>query len=245
MPAPNGQRSPAPTPGMTWVPASGYLMNGSIPVGVGLPSAVRIPVPLTNGLCIELSPRGYVPKGGSTSTLFFQDISGKRHLRLDYGYNVKSKTIDFHWNQKGTFDTFKIPDHTTVGSSGELLYKGAKYFRYGGRVLLVVGAAIDLYSIAVASKPIRQATKVLAGWAGAWAGCELLGGGGAALGSFIEPGGGTAVLGAGGCIVGGIGGYWGLSTAAGKIYDWAEGTIFTHLPEISAGEASTATIPLE
>ena len=50
-------------------------------------SILRIPVPGTKGLAIELSPRGWKPKGGSTSSLFIQDVTGKRHLRLDYGFN--------------------------------------------------------------------------------------------------------------------------------------------------------------
>lgn len=62
----------------------------SIPIALGLAAAIRIPVPDSNGLAIELSPRGHVPKSGSTSTLFIQDKSGKRHLRLDYGYNKVS-----------------------------------------------------------------------------------------------------------------------------------------------------------
>jgi hypothetical protein len=47
--------------------------SGTIPYAVGQASIVRIPVPGTNGLAIELRPRGYVPPSGSTSTLFFQD----------------------------------------------------------------------------------------------------------------------------------------------------------------------------
>ena len=38
------------------------------------------------GLAIEFKPRGKVP-AELTSTLFFQDVTGKRHLRLDYGYH--------------------------------------------------------------------------------------------------------------------------------------------------------------
>ena len=78
---------------------------------------------------IELRPRGHVPKGGSTSTLFFQDPSGRRHLRLDYGHNVRTNTIDYHWNQKGTNANFGIADHTAVGRAGQTAYKAAKYFR--------------------------------------------------------------------------------------------------------------------
>src|ERR1035438_1608704 len=58
----------------------GMEIHGAIFVGAGMPSILRIPIPGTNGLAVELTPRGFVPKGGSTSTLFFQSIDGKRHL---------------------------------------------------------------------------------------------------------------------------------------------------------------------
>jgi hypothetical protein len=192
-------------------------------------SVTRIPVPGTNGLFVELSPRNF--KGKSTSTLFIQDTAGKRVLRLDFGPNVKSGNIDYHWNQKGTFADFGIQDHTTVGSAGEALYKSAKYLKWGGRALLVVGVAMDLYSIVVAKKKLRQVLRVASGWAGAEAGCILVGGEAAAAGTVVEPGGGTAGGGLLGCIVGGIAGYAGASWAAGAAYDWVEETFFEPLPE--------------
>jgi hypothetical protein len=206
-------------------------MSGGIPYVVGQPSIVRIPVPGTNGLCIQLSPRGWTPRSGSTSTLFFQDATGNRQLRLDYGYNVKTRTIDYHWNQKGTFDVFGIADHSPAGQVGEVAYNAAKYFRYAGRVLVVVGVAIDVVSIVQASKPLRRASQVVVGWAAAWAGCQVVGGGGAALGTLASPI-GTAIGGIGGCIIGGIGGYYGGSIVGGEVYDWAENTFFTPLPEV-------------
>ena len=45
---------------------------------------------------------------------------------------------------------------------------------------------------------------------------------------------GTAVVGIGGCIIGGIGGYYGASELAGEVYDWSEDTFFTPLPEAPA-----------
>ena len=216
----------------SFLPAGVVPSSGMIPYAIGQASVVRIPIPNTNGLCIEFKPRGFVPKGGSTSTLFFQDISGKRHLRLDYGYNVKSKTVDYHWNQKGTNADFGIADHTSVGSTESAVYKAAKYFRWGGRVLMVVGIAVDVVSIVQASKPLKRATEVVAGWAGAWAGCKVVGAGAGAVGTLIEPGLGTAIGGVGGCIIGGIGGYYAASTVAGEVYDWAEDTFFTPLPEV-------------
>ena len=209
-------------------------VSGAVAVGTGAVSVVRIPVPGSGGLHIELSPRGYVPKAGSTSTLFIQDITGKRHLRLDYGYNKTTGKIDYHWNQKGTHQTFKIPDHTPTGRGGQAFYKGAKYFRYGGRVLLVAGAIVDVYSIVVAKKRWRQAAKVASGWVGAWAGCKIVGAGGAALGTSVGPGVGSALGGIGGCVVGGIGGYFGGSWAAEELYDWVEEIFFEPLPEVEA-----------
>lgn len=201
--------------------------DGSVPLSLGIGSMIRIPVPGTNGLAIELTPRGWTPHGGSTSRLFIQDVAGRRALRLDYGYNVKTKAVDFHWNQKGTFNEFGIADHTPAGGAGEALFRGAKYFRYGGRVLVVAAAAIDIYSIVVASNPVRRSAQVIAGWVGAYAGCKAVGAGGAYVGTLAEPGLGTAIGGIVGCAIGGFIGYEGFSAGAAYDYDWAEGTVFT------------------
>ena len=96
-------------------------MSGSIPYAVGQASVVRIPIPGSDGLCIEFRPRfpgDWRPRDGTTSTLFFQDIEGKRQLRLDYGerrLTPTTTTIDYHWNQEGTHRQFGITSHTPVG----------------------------------------------------------------------------------------------------------------------------------
>jgi hypothetical protein len=244
---PNVRAWAGPTPGATGIadaaalqqvaspgeasPPDRSAMSGSEPIaGVGLSAVVRIPVPNTGGLALELSPRGWVPKGGSTSTLFIQDITGKRHLRLDYGFNVKTHTIDYHWNQKGTFQELGIADHAPAGAKGKALYNAAKVGRIAGRALLVVGVALDVVSIVQARKRWRQVAKVLAGWGGAWVGCKVVGAAGAAGGTFIEPGGGTAVGGFVGCGVGGALGYFGSSMAAETLYDRVEETWFEPVP---------------
>jgi hypothetical protein len=112
---------------VNWQAAGGILdsggeIQGSVTVGGGMGSVVAIPVPGTNGLAISLKPNGYVPPGGSTSTLFIQDVTGRRQLRLDYGFNKNTGKVDFHWNQKGTFNEFGIRDHTPVGRGGASLY---------------------------------------------------------------------------------------------------------------------------
>lgn len=103
-------------------PGGLFPVSGSVPMSIGAPAMVRIPVPGTRNLCIEFSPRNY--KGTSTSTLFIQDASGKIHLRLDYGYNTVAKTVDYHWNlggkQKGGMKAdFGIADHQPVDPGGE------------------------------------------------------------------------------------------------------------------------------
>jgi hypothetical protein len=208
-------------------------MSGGIPYAVGQASIVRIPVPGTGGLAIELNPRGWVPKTGSTSTIFFQDVTGNRHLRLDYGYNVRTRSIDYHWNQKSTYGEFGIADHAAAGTAGRVAYQAARYFRYAGRVLIVAGVVIDAISIVQASKPLRRASQVVAAWAGAWAGCKVVGATGAALAAPTTPL-GMAAAGIGGCIIGGAAGYAGGSMLGGEVYDWAEGTFFTPLPEVAA-----------
>jgi len=213
-------------------PAGDGPWSGAIPA-TGLASVVRIPIPGTSGLCIELAPRGRIPGSGSTSTLFFQDVTGRRHLRLDYGWNVKTRSVNYHWNQSGTHANFGIADHTTVGEVGATAYRAARYFRYAGRVLLVAGVAIDAVSIVESDRPLRRATQVVASWAGAWLGCKVVGAGGAELGALASPL-GIAAGGFAGCIVGGAVGYWGAGIAAADVYDWAEGTRFTVLPEAPA-----------
>lgn len=216
--------------------AGGVLDDGGEIVGqIAVPSiasVVRIPVPGTRGLAIELSPRGYVPKSGSTSTLFIQTMDGKRCLRLDYGYNKVTKTIDFHWNQKGTFKEFGIADHAVAGPAGGALYKSARYVKWGGRALMVIGLAIDTYEIVTSDRPWRQAAGVAGGWAGAWVGCKAGGAIGSAVGTAVEPGGGTAVGGFVGCMIGGGVGYWAGKKLVIEAWDMAQPEIVKPVKEI-------------
>lgn len=212
----------------------------AIAVGAGQAAVTRIPIPDSQGLFLELKPQGHVPPGGSTSSIFIQSPDGKRQLRLDYGYNKATKQTDFHWNQKGTFQQFGIADHTPAGSNAALAHKGAKLFRVAGRAFVVLGAAADVYSVVVAKKKIRQAARVLSGWAGAWAGCKLLGAGGAAAGGTVGAGAagagaapGAAIGGFGGCVIGGVGGYFSASWAAGEAYDLIEEIYFEEVEPVS------------
>ena len=42
-------------------------LSGQVPFAIGQSSVLRIPIPGTNGLCIEFRARGKVPASGSTS----------------------------------------------------------------------------------------------------------------------------------------------------------------------------------
>jgi uncharacterized membrane protein YgcG len=171
--------------------------------------------------------------------LFIQDITGKRHLRLDYGYNKATGVTEWHWNQKGVAKDFGITNHTPVGAAEQALGNAAKYYKYAGGVLLVVGAAADAYSIVVSSKPLRRTIQVVSAWAAATAGCEAVGAGGAMAGTAVAPGLGTAIGGFVGCAVGAFIGYSTAEAAAGYLYDWAEGTVFRKI-EASDGPGGFA-----
>jgi len=153
-------------------------------------------------------------------------------LRLDYGWNVKTQAFDYHWNQKGTFDTFGIADHTSAGIAGEVLYQGAKYYRYAGQAFLVIGVGADVYSIVVSSQPLRQSIKVISGWAAGLMLSGELAADGAEVGLLGEPV-GSAIGGVCGGAVGFFIGYESASAGAANVYDWADGTFFTKLPPMA------------
>jgi len=75
--------------------------------------------------------------------------------------------------------------------------------KWAGRGLFVVGTVADLISIVQAEDKVRQTVVVASGFAGMWIGVKVGGLGGGAIGSVIEPGGGTAVGGFFGGIAGG------------------------------------------
>ena len=93
------------------------------------------------------------------------------------------------------------------------------------------GVALDVLCVVQASNPLRRSAQVISGWSGARAGCQVVGRLGALAGTAVEPGGGTAAGGLAGCFAGGIGGYIIGNEAGAIVYDWAEGTFFTPLPD--------------
>jgi hypothetical protein len=115
----------------------------------------------------------------------------------------------------------------------------------GGKVLGVVGAAADGYSLGQAinrsvetgsaDPALRESARIAGGWTGAWAGAKAGAAGGGAAGAWIGtavlPGLGTATGAAVGAtvggVVGGVGGYIAGSNVATKVYDTAKSWVNT------------------
>jgi len=131
--------------------------TGSVPFATGVASVARIPIPGSNGLCLELRPRGPIPPAGSTSTVFFQDLTGHRQLRLDYHLIHETQTIDYHWNQQRTYATFGVSNHQPASLAAEHLYRFAKYFKWMGRTFLILGVALVAETNVRSTTPLRRA----------------------------------------------------------------------------------------
>lgn len=136
---------------------TGVPIAGGVRYRLGQRGAVRIPVPILQTpqtICVELRPRDYVP---AHAELVFQDVTANRQLRLDYGYEAGTGMLRFRWHRNGARARVKSLDQAPVGRAGEATYRLAKYFRQGGRVLMLAGAAVGTASMSAASRPIRRA----------------------------------------------------------------------------------------
>jgi RHS repeat-associated protein len=110
--------------------------------------------------------------------------------------------------------------------TGARSVKIPKYTKVGGKVLVALGIAMDIYEISTAEDTARTIVSVYYGWTGAIVGAKA----GAALGALIGAGIGVWVFGAGvvpgagigGAVVGiagGVGGYFGGRRVGEIVYD--------------------------
>lgn len=197
-------------------------------VGFSVPGNISVKIPSSNYIWSMNPPPSYL--GKSTSVIQLYDaVNSSKGIRLDYGYNVVTKDVNWHWNQKGTFANFGIADHSLAGGTMSAVGNASKVVKGVGRVALPVAVASDAYSIYESDNRPREVTRVAGGWAGAYAmgqaGAMAGAAGGATIGSAI-PVVGTAAGAAAGGLVGGIGGgvagYFGGSAVAQKIYDYID-----------------------
>ena len=211
---------------------SHFPVSGRIPFVVGKTSVVRIPVAGTRTLCLELSPRGHVPARGSASTLFVRHAATQLQSRLDFAYNKRTRTIDYHWNQNGTLENFVNGGQREDVTPWFVPHSALKCYRYIGRTLLVGGAIAEAVSIVEASAPLRNASSSVSDWCARWLGHEYAIADRALTGSQLGQGLALAVGEALDCIIAAFSGIVTPAELAAQVYDWTENTLFTPLDEV-------------
>ena len=138
----------------------------------------------------------------------------------------------FHWNQQGAHALYGVRDHQLLTSNpapqGNVIgrFGGAKLVRGLSRGALVLGAGMDIYSVATAENKVEEGVRRASAWGGAWAGAKGGAAVGAAIGS-IFPGPGTAIGGFVGGVGGGIGGYFAGYEVGDEIYDFGRSAVET------------------
>lgn len=235
-------------------------IENAVIVGGGTAAVVHVPIPNSNNLTVglwtrdshwsnpslrrdmqtliqELGLSSRPPNTqGSTSVLFVQSADGRKVLRLDWGVKPDG-SVTYHWNRKKIPLQFTgVTNHQDANSFFRRAGPVLRVYRHAGRAMLLLGLAMDARAIYLSSNRPLQISRVVSGWAGAFAGCRLVGQGGAAAGGAVGTafagvgaGPGAAVGGIGGCLIGGVGGYWLGSEAGGIAYQWAEDTFFSPL----------------
>jgi RHS repeat-associated protein len=193
-------------------------------------------------LALRENIRFWDPVSRAWETLRYNNLPGQRltpgnlfaisrdgkFLRLDYGAHGNLTSAQWHWNGKGIHSRFGVFNHQPAlgfggqGRVGSMLNtignaRGARAAL--GRGLVVVGAGMDIYTVATSDTPIQTGAEKVGAWAGAYGGAKAFGAGGAAIGSFAGPI-GTAVGGVGGAIVGGVAGYFFGEKAVQTVWGW-------------------------
>ena len=151
-------------------------------------------------------------------------------LRLDHGPNPTiGGASNWHWNHKGA-GGFGIPDHTAATRFESGVGRTLQAAKPLGRAAVVVGAALDGFSLAKEvqasrktgdwSNTAQEGARIAGGWTGAVVGAKAAGSAGAAIGTLIAPGIGTVVGGAVGGLIGGAVGYMAGSSVGSTIAGW-------------------------
>ena len=151
-------------------------------------------------------------------------------LRLDHGPNPTiGGASNWHWNHKGA-GGFGIPDHTAATRFESGVGRTLQAAKPLGRAAVVVGAALDGFSLAKEvqasrktgdwSNTAQESARIAGGWTGAVVGAKAAGSAGAAIGTLIAPGIGTVVGGAVGGLIGGAVGYIAGSSVGSTIAGW-------------------------
>ena len=232
---PQPHAEPAPQAG----PAPSSLLHA--PLAAGVFQDLRYPVPNTfrgadgspNKFDLTFRDRSGFPN--PTSHAYLNRTSPApgnswKGLRLDHGPNPTiGGASNWHWNHKGA-GGFGIPDHTAATRFESGVGRTLQAAKPLGRAAVVVGAALDGFSLAREvqtsrktgdwSNTAQEGARIAGGWTGAVVGAKAAGSAGAAIGTLIAPGIGTVVGGAVGGLIGGAVGYIAGSGVGSTIAGW-------------------------
>lgn len=232
---PQPHAEPAPQAG----PAPSSLLHA--PLAAGVFQDLRYPVPNTsrgadgspNKFDLTFRDRSGFPN--PTSHAYLNRTSPApgnswKGLRLDHGPNPTiGGASNWHWNHKGA-GGFGIPDHTAATRFESGVGRTLQAAKPLGRAAVVVGAALDGFSLAKEvqtsrktgdwSNTAQEGARIAGGWTGAVVVAKAAGSAGAAIGTLIAPGIGTVVGGAVGGLIGGAVGYMAGSSVGSTIAGW-------------------------
>ena len=234
-----GRPQPHAEPAPQARPAPSSLLHA--PLAAGVFQDLRYPVPNTfrgadgspNKFDLTFRDRSGFPN--PTSHAYLNRTSPApgnswKGLRLDHGPNPTiGGASNWHWNHKGA-GGFGIPDHTAATRFESGVGRTLQAAKPLGRAAVVVGAALDGFSLAKEvqasrktgdwSNTAQEGARIAGGWTGAVVGAKAAGSAGAAIGTLIAPGIGTVVGGAVGGLIGGAVGYIAGSSVGSTIAGW-------------------------
>lgn len=234
-----GRPQPHAEPAPQARPAPSSLLHA--PLAAGVFQDLRYPVPNTfrgadgspNKFDLTFRDRSGFPN--PTSHAYLNRTSPApgnswKGLRLDHGPNPTiGGASNWHWNHKGA-GGFGIPDHTAATRFESGVGRTLQAAKPLGRAAVVVGAALDGFSLAKEvqtsrktgnwSNTAQESARIAGGWTGAVVGAKAAGSAGAAIGTLIAPGIGTVVGGAVGGLIGGAVGYIAGSSVGSTIAGW-------------------------
>lgn len=234
-----GRPQPHAEPAPQARPAPSSLLHA--PLAAGVFQDLRYPVPNTfrgadgspNKFDLTFRDRSGFPN--PTSHAYLNRTSPApgnswKGLRLDHGPNPTiGGASNWHWNHKGA-GGFGIPDHTAATRFESGVGRTLQAAKPLGRAAVVVGAALDGFSLAKEvqtsrktgdwSNTAQEGARIAGGWTGAVVGAKAAGSAGAAIGTLIAPGIGTVVGGAVGGLIGGAVGYMAGSSVGSTIAGW-------------------------
>jgi|GEM_PF-4483049 len=149
---------------------------------------------------LALKGQGYTMSGSFQAAL--QRFATMRGLNANF---VVKNFAQFGASAKN------VPPDLVKAAQKKFPNKSLKYVRYGGRILIVVAIAADIYNIYNSENKAKTIATTAGGWAGAAAGAY----GGGAAGAWI--GGWGAIPGA---LIGGAIGYFAGEEITETIYEW-------------------------